>query len=161
MNIFILDTNPRIAAKYHNNKHVVKMILESAQMLCTAVNFMSGEQITPYKSTHLSHPCSVWARRTLGNWLWLHELMLELNEEYKLRFNHEEDHLAVIKLRESNIVDKAKSVLCNENMTKFVTAMPDYCKSPNDDVVESYRNYYMKEKKDLANWKTAIPYWYK
>ena len=59
MNIFYLDKDPQQAAKYHCDKHVVKMILESAQMLCTVVNEISGGQVTPYKSTHKNHPCKI------------------------------------------------------------------------------------------------------
>lgn len=159
MNIFVLDENPKIAASYHNDKHVIKMILESAQMLCTAINFMKGDQVTLYKSTHLSHPCTTWTRRSLGNWLWLYQLMLELNEEYKLRFNHTEDHLSVLKLRDSNILEKAKQCLVNEALTPFALAMPEDCRIK-DNPIESYREYYRKYKKDLATWRTKTPDWY-
>lgn len=60
MNIFVLDYNPERAAEYHCDKHVIKMILESAQMLCTAINEIVGIQITLYKSTHKNHSCSLW-----------------------------------------------------------------------------------------------------
>ncbi len=69
MNIFILDEDITKSAQAHCDKHVVKMILESAQLLCTAVNYYAGEQVTPYKSTHMNHPCSIWVRESLANFL--------------------------------------------------------------------------------------------
>lgn len=62
MNIFYLDENPNLCAQYHCDRHVIKMILESAQLLCTALNVVAGQQVTPYKSTHVNHPCSIWVR---------------------------------------------------------------------------------------------------
>lgn len=61
MNIFYLDKDPKLCAQYHCDKHVVKMILESAQLLCTAVNEAAGKEVAPYKSTHVNHPCSIWS----------------------------------------------------------------------------------------------------
>ena len=64
MNIFYLDKDPRKAAEFQYNKHVVKMILETAQILCTAHHCIMGEDAdVPYKSTHKNHPSTVWARR--------------------------------------------------------------------------------------------------
>lgn len=68
MNIFVLDSDPEIAAKYHTDKHVIKMILESAQMMSTVVRYVGLD--AGYKSTHLNHPCTIWARTSLSNWLW-------------------------------------------------------------------------------------------
>ena len=58
MNIFILDKDPKTAAEYHCDKHVLKMILETAQMLCTA-HWETGGQ-APYRATHKNHPCTKW-----------------------------------------------------------------------------------------------------
>ena len=85
MNIFFLDTDPVLAAQYHADKHVVKMILESAQLLCTAVNELAHKQVTPYKSTHINHPCSIWVRENYCNWSYVFELMLELEKEWQFR----------------------------------------------------------------------------
>ena len=68
MNIFYLDRDPELAAIYQYNKHVVKMILESAQMLCTAHHcYGDAEQKAnvPYKQAHLNHPSTIWARSCL------------------------------------------------------------------------------------------------
>jgi hypothetical protein len=67
MNIFVLDTDPQIAAGFLCNKHVVKMSLESAQMLCSA--FENGE--APYKRSYYNHPCTKWARESQANYEWL------------------------------------------------------------------------------------------
>mgnify|MGYP001191264200 CR=1 FL=1 len=83
MNIFYLSSCPEKAAQYQYNKHVVKMILESAQLLCTAHNLLDGSDAdVPYKSTHKNHPSAVWARQSSANYSWLYFHMLALGEEY-------------------------------------------------------------------------------
>ena len=73
MNIFYLHQDPHEAAKLQYNKHVVKMILESAQMLCTAHHcIMTGDADVPYKMAHKNHPSTVWARRSANNYEWLY-----------------------------------------------------------------------------------------
>lgn len=84
MNIFILDNDVSKCAMYHCDKHVVKMILESAQMLSTVIR-ESGIDCG-YKITHLNHPCTIWTRESLSNWKWLRNLVEALNQEYKFRF---------------------------------------------------------------------------
>ena len=69
MNIFVLHPMPDVAARMQCDKHVSKMTLETAQMLCTVINELGGT--SPYKSAHVNHPCSVWARQTMGNFMWL------------------------------------------------------------------------------------------
>lgn len=152
MNIFILDENIDKCARYHNDKHVVKMILESAQMLCTAIHESGGD--APYRSTHKNHPCTVWARESLSNWHWLRDLALALNEEYKYRYDKSVDHKSatVIKsLAEPDIPDIG--------LTPFAQAMPDEYKT--DNAVDAYRSYYKGEKAEIANWKgRSKPKWY-
>ena len=64
MNIFVVNKDPVIAAQELCDKHIVKMILESAQMLCA-----SFEQGTaPYKRTHYNHPCTKWIRKSQADW---------------------------------------------------------------------------------------------
>lgn len=69
MNIFVTDSNPYIAALNLDDKRVIKMILESTQLLCTAINLNGGKTI--YKSTHIKHPCTIWVRQNRENWYWL------------------------------------------------------------------------------------------
>lgn len=152
MNIFILDTDIKKCAQAHVDKHVVKMILESAQMLCAA-KLLNGEE-APYKLTHKNHPCTKWVRESRANWLWLKHLMHALNEEYKYRFEHEKDHLSWTKLKDlepPNIEDIG--------LTKFAQAMPEECKA--EDAVEAYRSYYREHKNHIASWKKRNkPEWF-
>ena len=69
MNIFVVHQDPQIAAQMLCDKHVVKMILETAQMLCTVVSHTGAE--TPYRATHAKHPCTLWAAHSKANWEWL------------------------------------------------------------------------------------------
>ena len=79
MNIFILDANIKKCARYHCDQHVVKMILESVQIMCTALNKKGFD--TPYKSTHINHPCVLWTEKSYDNFLWLSRLAYALNDE--------------------------------------------------------------------------------
>jgi hypothetical protein len=155
MNIFFLDENPTLSAKYHVDKHVVKMILETAQLLC-GVHHMT-EQVTeqvPYKLSHKNHPCAIWARESLSNYLYLCELGLELGKEYTYRYGKRHKSIEVI---EWCIINKPN--IPDIGFTKPAMAMPDEFKV--DSVVESYRNYYMGAKSDLASWKNREkPFWF-
>jgi len=162
MNIFYLDNNPRLCASYHADKHVVKMILESAQLLCTAINVKAGEQVTPYKTTHVNHPCSIWVRESYFNWSYTFNLMLELHTEWQFRYEHTKRHKSVEALVQAGIVGLARDYI-DKGLTKPFTpptlAMPDYCKVSSDPV-ECYREYYRKEKVALHQWTNReAPYW--
>lgn len=154
MNIFILDYDPAAAAQYHCDKHVIKMILESAQMLCTACN-LDG-QSTPYKTTHKNHPCNVWVRESLTNWLWLRQLAFWLNEEYRIRYHKKVNHKSwnvINSLYDPNIPDKG--------LTDFVKAMPEQYRN-NGSVVNCYRSYYLGEKSNIAKWSNrSAPFWWR
>ena len=68
MNIFVLDLDVKKCAEYHVDKHVVKMILESAQLLCGVHHIVSPDNVNiPYKLSHKNHPCSIWTRKSLSN----------------------------------------------------------------------------------------------
>ena len=155
MNIFLLDTDTKKCAQYHCDKHVVKMILETAQLLC-GVHHMTN-QITeaPYKLSHRNHPCSIWARESLSNYLYLCELGLELCKEYTYRYGKRHKSQDVIEwclINKPNIADK--------EFIEPARAMPDEYKS--NCVVESYRSYYMGEKSKIAVWKNReTPEWFK
>lgn len=156
MNIFILDWNVKKCAQYHVDKHVVKMILETAQLLCGAHHMTP--QVTPqvpYKLSHKNHPCAIWTRESLSNYLYLCELGLELCNEYTHRYGKRHKSQDVIEwciINKPNILDKG--------FTEPAKAMPDEYKV--DDVVQSYRNYYCGAKSEFAVWKMRdIPHWYK
>ena len=85
MNIFVTSSCPVRCARTLDNKRVVKMVLESAQMLCTALN--EKGVITPYKSAHVKHPCTIWAGVNKANWLWLFMHASALSNEYTRRYH--------------------------------------------------------------------------
>lgn len=152
MNIFILDTDIKKCAYYHNDKHVVKMILETAQMLCTVCHKHNIEQ--KYKPVHRKHPCTLWAEQSLDNYLWLCELGLELGEEYTRRYGKVHKSVAII---EQCIMNHPK--LPENGLTPFAQAMPDQYKSR--DAVTAYRRYYINDKKEMSTWKHGVvPHWF-
>lgn len=161
MNIFFLDYDPELAALYHVDKHVTKMIVESAQLMCTAVNHYAGSPVTPYKSTHLNHPCGKWIRESLTNFEWVYELMIELNDEYKYRYDKTNNHLSFDKMIDCDIFGMALRYYPPElprTLTPIALAMPDNCKM--SDPVLSYREYYNLHKVDLFKWtKRSKPNW--
>lgn len=84
MNIFVTSPCPQKSAQYLDDKRVIKMILESVQLLSTALNCLGSKG--PYKTTHLNHPCSIWVRESRSNYLWLIEHTKSLLEEYTKRY---------------------------------------------------------------------------
>ena len=154
MNIFVLDTDPIKCSVYHNDKHVVKMILETAQLLC-GVHWVEGGE-APYKLSHKNHPCAIWTRECVENYVWLCDLGLALSREYSHRYNKRHKSQDIIEW----CYDKIPNLRSNGDMTPFALAMPDECKVGN--AVESYREYYMTEKRSLASWKMrSQPQWFK
>ena len=152
MNIFILETDIETCAQYHCDQHVVKMILESVQMLCTALNKKGFT--TPYKSTHIKHPCVLWVEESFDNFLWLKDLALELNTEYRFRYEKDSDHKSISVL--SEITNCSYE---NKGLTEFAQAMPDEYKVPGD-AVKAYRQFYLGEKMKFAKWsKRSVPEW--
>ncbi len=149
MNIFVLDIDIKKCAKFHCDQHVVKMILESVQIMCTALNKKGFT--TPYKSTHIKHPCVLWTEKSYDNFLWLSKLALALNEEFKYRYNKTSSHRSIDVLLE--VHQKEFESL---GLTEFVQAMPDEYKVPGD-AVSAYRNYYLGEKMKFAKWTRRRP----
>ena len=156
MNIFILDKDVKKCAQYHCDKHVVKMILETAQLLC-GVHHMTAHDTAhvPYKLSHKNHPCSIWTRESLSNYIYLCELGLELCNEYTYRYGKRHKSLDVILWC---IINRPK--ISDKGFTEPAKAMPDEYKV--EDVVESYRNYYRGAKMGFAVWKNSHePKWLK
>jgi hypothetical protein len=137
MNIFILDYSPETCARYHCDQHVIKMILESVQILCTALSQHGYD--TPYKPTHAKHPCVLWTIQSYGNFLWLKKLALFLNKEYQYRYVTSRDHKSIEVLRQLNGL-----------------AFEDVGMIP-DDPVGAYRAYYIGEKLKFAKWRRRRP----
>jgi hypothetical protein len=153
MNIFILDYDPVKAAQMQCDKHVVKMPLETAQLLCSA--FEKGK--APYKRTHYNHPCSIWCRISKENFLWLVKHGLALCEEFKYRYGKQHKSKDVILWCRKNIKELKFSKIVK---THYVLCFDDEYKVGN--AVSSYREYYRKSKGSMATWdKTRkAPSWF-
>jgi hypothetical protein len=156
MNIFVLDLDPKKCAQYHSNSHVVKMVLETAQLLC-GVHWVSQSSFEiPYKLSHKNHPCAIWARECMENYVWLCDLGMELSKEYTYRYGKRHKSQDVIEWCMIN----NPNIKTNGDLTPFAMAMPDECKI--GPPVASYRQYYMTEKRAIAKWtKRETPIWYK
>ncbi|MDG5500967.1 pyrimidine dimer DNA glycosylase/endonuclease V [Marinobacter sp. BGYM27] len=152
MNIFVLDDDITKCAEYHCDQHAIKMILESVQLLCTALNKKGFS--TPYKSTHAKHPCVLWVEASYDNFEWLVQLTLALNAEYRFRFDKTGDHKSIAVLSE---IDKFRFERLG--LTPFAQAMPDQYKQVGDPV-SAYRQFYLGEKMGFAKWtKREVPLW--
>jgi len=168
MNIFILDENIDKCAEAHVDKHIVKMPLEAAQMLCTnhwinkylghiprklesdewaVIKEAKSNEVRdfPYLPTMHNHPCTIWARCSLDNYEWLFCYALALNDEYRYRYGkeHKSVHEVILNLPEYNIP--------SYGLTPFAQAMPEELKGEN--AVEAYRRFYHKDKATFAEWK--------
>jgi hypothetical protein len=143
MNIFVLDTNPQQAAEWHCDKHVVKMPLETAQIL-SAVHWRYGNE-APYKPTHERHPCTLWAGQTVENYVWLWKLGLALCKEYTHRYDKQHGCERVIQL-----LRMPPLMLTTRGFTPFAKAMPEQYISY--DAVASYQSYYVNEKARICKW---------
>jgi len=152
LNIFVLSKDPVKAAKMQCDQHVVKMTLETAQLLCSP--FKPG--VAPYKRTHFNHPCSVWVRESEGNFLWLCRHGLALAEEYTYRYQKRHNSLSVIEWCEKN---HSRLEFTKKRRTKFALAMPEEFQG--ECPVESYRMFYKNSKLHFARWQKgrSEPIW--
>lgn len=167
MNIFFIDENPYSAARMLVNKHVNKMILESAQLLCTTHRVLDGHLVytgkrkhyllSPalenvfYRETHVNHPCAIWTRKTQGNYRWLWQHFDGLCREYTHRWGkiHNTSNLLI------PLSGFPKTINQSESITTVPLAMPDEFKEK--DPVTSYRNYYRVGKSHLHKWTNREP----
>ncbi len=148
MNIFILSENPIEAAQMQCDRHIVKMTLETAQILCA----LHEPGVAPYKQTHFNHPCTVWARASLANYQWLCEHGIALADEYTFRYQKEHKSKNVILWcqKNTNLIDFPQ-----KEQTPFALTMPDIFKKKS--AVESYRAFYVSEKSRFAKWQKGRP----
>ena len=154
MNLFILHEDPAVSATYHCDKHVIKMILESAQLLCSTLNMLGYD--TPYKTTHKNHPCRLWCGASLSNYKYVYEYCRWLNNEYIWRYDNG-DHKSWKVVEELPVpVDKLEDT----GLTPFVQCMPD--KYKHKSAVEAYRQYYKADKTYMATWDKGVeePWWW-
>lgn len=180
MNIFYLHNDPVICAQMHNDKHCIKMILESAQLLSTAHRILDGVETVGlsqsgrnkkiwqlsddrdfvlYSATHINHPSAIWVRQSKDNYKWLFSLFCALIDEYAYRYGKKHKCSDLI-FWLSRIPDNSPDV----KFTEPTPAMPDDVKVKGDSVA-SYRNYYIKNKQHLSTWSgkiksRPIPEWF-
>lgn len=152
MNIFFLHFDAKTAAAYHCNKHVVKMILESAQLLYSAHWVVDGSRLpaTAYRKTHCNHPCSKWVRASLSNYKWLVQLGLALCQEYTFRYRRVHKTERHLRWLEENLPD-----IPDIGVTQLPQAMPEQFKHPNP--VQAYRNYYLGAKRHFLIYSRRSP----
>lgn len=173
MNIFWLDKNFEKSSKYHVDKHVVKMPLESAQMIFTTLTIdrcfghiprkLTSEELKtlkafespfPYRPAMPNHPLNVWARSMFGNFMDLVEYHHSISFEYTYRYN--KIHKSFTKVEE---FEDVLSISAPFGVTDAPLCMPDEYKS--DDLITSYRSYYMGDKAYIAAWKNReVPDWW-
>jgi hypothetical protein len=178
MNIFYLSPDPKECAEMHLDKHVVKMIIEYAQLLSTAHRYIDGQEKTEltangrrikrwvlpdereqhlYKASHINHPSAKWTRVCSSHYKWLYELFCALCDEYTYRYG--KVHMTDQKLR-GLLSQVPNNIGKSEIFEEPWRAMPDDVKIGNDSLA-SYRNYYIKNKKSFARWtKRAVPQWF-
>ena len=159
MNIFFLSYDPYKCAQQTCDKHVVKMIVETAQLLSSAHHVLDGDKIPPsiYKCTHKNHPSAIWTRSSDIHYSWLWLLLYQLCKEYTFRYGkihkvEREGLLYVLKQLPNNIA-------ITTHFSAPPPAMPDQYKD--SDVITSYRNYYRGAKRSFARWTNRnIPSWF-
>ena len=177
MNIFALSTDPIQSAEMMCDKHVVKMIIETAQLLSTAHRILDGEEYvdrtangrrikrwlhpnsnmesTLYKASHINHPSAVWARKSNNNYNWLYCHFDALCREYTYRYGK-------IHLTEEKLLDILKNPPDNiaiGHLTELPQAMPDKYKGVY--YVDAYRRYYVGDKIGFAKWtRRDTPDWW-
>ena len=175
MNIFYLDKNQKTCAEQHCNKHVVKMILEYAQILSTTHRLLDGiktVEIKPsgkvsvkyvmatvvleellYKTTHQNHPSTVWVRQSSQHYEWLYGLFVSLLDEYTHRYGKIHKTARLVPA-----LEKLPSNLADNGWSEVALAMPEAFKE--EDAVVSYRNYYKLGKSELLDYKNReAPAW--
>lgn len=160
MNIFILDNDIRKSAQYHVDRHVIKMPLELAQMICSTYLLLDYKNLPSFifsKPSHVNHPCTKWIRSSKDNFIYGCMLGLALYDEYQFRYENPEKMQRVKKVFEyglSYVPDRIE----HSEFTEFAQAMPIQYR--NKDAVKAYRKYYIGEKQHLFKWtKRERPDW--
>jgi hypothetical protein len=162
MNIFYLDENVKTCAEYHCDKHVVKMIVESTQILSTVLRSFDYDYEFLYKSTHVNHPCVIWTRHSYKNFTFLLDLALMLCIEYTKRYGKTHSCEEIIyRIAIECFDDSFKLNFKEQAFTEPAQCMPIQYRIDGNPI-QAYRNYYINEKSSFAKWKlNNIPYWFK
>ena len=158
MNIFYLHHAAPLAAKMHCDVHVVKMILETAQILSTVHHIHNNGAAVPYKPTHQRHPSVLWAAESKAQYDWLQQLGVYLCNEYSLRYNARR-HACEQHILGSLSAPPPALMAGNFTWREPPQAMPDECRVEGD-AVKAYRQYYCQYKAHFAKWRLGgIPAW--
>ena len=185
MNIFYLSNDPKECAEMHLDKHCVKMILEYCQLLSTAHRVIDGTQsiglsktgrkqvryVLPddresilYSATHINHPSAVWCRQSDSNYIWLHNLLVCLCEEYTYRYGkvHSCARLdPVLQYSPTNIRDGQFFAPTPAMPVDLKVMAENPLPGRKYDSLKSYHKYYIQEKVRFAKWKNRnIPEWF-
>lgn len=170
MNIFVTDIDPAKSAENLCDKHVVKMVCETAQLLSTAHHVLDNRDVCGLKATHVNHPCAKWVRMSTGNYMWLFQHFCTLLEQYTKRYGkiHAYDKHAVVLSRfPTNLpfAERTEFVYCGEEDSKHYIGhiifnngaieLPDKSEFVLD-VIQSYRNYYVNHKLGFAKWNHGV-----
>jgi hypothetical protein len=168
MNIFYLDSDPVKSAELHCDKHVVKMIIEYAQLMSTAHRVLDGEMYVDktannrrikrwcladkhmeevvYKASHINHPSNIWIRSSDSHYQFVYDMFVALCNEYTHRYGR--THLTEEKLKD--ILQHLPNTIASTDFVEPPQAMPDDVKTSN--TVDAYQNYYRVYKKNFAKW---------
>lgn len=149
MNIFYLDECPVKSAVMQCDKHVVKMVLETLQILSTALHCWGYG--APYKPTHINHPSCIWARESEDNFTWLSIHFLALCAEYSRRYGRVH--------KSQQYFEETIGVGNYKQHTSPPQCMPDNYR--HESCVTAYRQYYQGDKAYMAKWKlNNKPCWF-
>ena len=170
MNLFYIEPEARACAQSHCDAHVIKMIVEYAQLLSTAhrvldgtegVELVNGRRLKRwtlaegngdyYLASHVNHPAAVWCRASDANYRFLYDLFLELCAEYTHRYG--KVHATETKCRAS--LGRLPGSIPQGAFTAPPQTMPDEYKD--DDAVTAYQNLYVGGKARFAKWSNRKP----
>ena len=170
MNIFFLDENPQKAAQSLCDKHVVKMVLETAQMCSTAVqqSFELDPLPSTYKPAYVNHPMTLWVGAKWDNMNWALNHGMAIAKEYTLRYGRTHKSQKVLE----DIAEHYFPVLDWPHAFRISSpplCMPDVIKNKGwrgehlqVRFVDAYRLYYNKYKRHFAKYtKRERPEWLK
>ena len=176
MNIFYLHEDPIQNAKWHIDKHIVKMPIEYAQLMSTAHRLLDGEMYIGktaigrnikrwrlhderedilYKASHINHPSAIWVRESIENYFEMYKLYMAVLAEFTNRYGkvHGSSKPSIALIRPPKNIPMVKG-------TQLPQCMPEICKVKNNPIL-AYRNYYIVEKNSFASWKNReIPEWF-
>jgi hypothetical protein len=180
MNFFYLSSDPAVCAKWHIDKHVVKMPTEYKQCLSTAHRVLDGEMYTAlsengrkikrwhhpdpvmesglFKASHVNHPTNSWIRECSENYLMMFDLYVECLKEYTYRYGRihgSSKNMDLLATPPKNCRSYGRSTAVPQAMDKFPK-----CKVPGDSIT-AYHNFYNVDKRSFASWKNrpVPPFW--